>query len=803
MSKSTRGIRAAGVASLAVSLTFGGALIAAPAANADWAPTGGNIGIVDPKPSGVDNQGATLLYPGVDSQKMGDIRLVIPNEFANGDVIDLAIFDRTATSGSAGQINADAAHRLGYAKVPTVNVNSTPYVAATDVAADTDAPANNTEEPTGLVAVPAGPTRPTTPPAFTAELVQSSRANGLANDIIRLRVNGVQDNGDPTAKWVVTLSDVTVNVGTAVSPGALRVVPFAYNGAPQNTFANATTTFNGNRPDTDTNPATFDPTIGVYTVPAFVSPVSFEVGAPNNVLADGTPQRVGDIKITETNNFSMQNGTYTIAVDSADIENTGTSPVTVTLTNGDTGETVSSPATVNAAADTVTFDLSGVNDATGSTKSTITVSGLMLSDNTQGPVTYTFSGGSVDEFLASPAGSGGAVTGTTVPAESAFSAGVNQDDILAPALTVNSVSTPLEARVGGSDRYETAAKIARQMTSSTSYAIIASGQNFPDALSSNYLAATYGAPILLTRQNSVPQATKLALRQLGVSTVFIVGGPSAVSNAVQEDLDDDTAYFPGGDITNGNATIDVIRLAGKDRYSTNRKANEYAAANSVFPNPVGRTQPEFGKPSKLTALVATGQDFADALSSGPATWGVMGGGAVTGPLPLILTRSGSLSPDASSQIDAFGIEHGVIVGGTSAVSSAVETAIVGKGASTARLAGDNRYDTATEVANWITSGSAATSTRPGGLGFDDADNANDEITFLATGQQFADALAGGPLAGGFAAPLMLTPSTTLAPETQAWLSGQAREYVQVTALGLGAAVAPSVLDAANAAISAQ
>jgi putative cell wall-binding protein len=800
---------------------FGGALIAAPAANADWALTGGNIGVVDLKPNstyGPDNQGATLLYPGVDGQKMGDIRLVIPNEFANGDVIDLAIFDRTATATSAGQINADTAHRLGFTAAPTVNVNATPYVAATDVAADTDQGANNTEEPTGLVAVPAGPTRPTTPPAFTAELVQSSRANGLANDIIRLRVNGVQDNGDNTAKWIVTLSGVTVNVGTAVSPGALRVVPFAYNGAPQNTFANKSPLFAGNLPDTDNNPATFDPTIGVYTVPSFVSPVNFEVGLPNNVVADGTPQKVGDIKITETNNYSLQNGTYYVHVNSATIQNTATSPVTVTLTNGDTvggNETVTSPATV-VDSDTLAFTLAGENDDAG-TKSTITLSNLLLSDNAQGPITYRMTGGSVDgdtngdgvsdgnaAFLVT-AGSGAAIGGAApngVPAESAFSANVNQDDILAPRLTVSSVSTPLEARIGGSDRYETAAKIAQNMSNASRYAILASGENFPDALSSNYMSAAFNAPILLTRKNNVPQVTKAALRQLGTNTVFVIGGPAAVSQGVASDIDDDTAYFPGGNLTVGNDTIDVVRIAGDNRYETNREANEYAAANWDGPSPVGRTQPTFGQPSKLTALVATGEDFADALSAGPATWGVQDTfGPVQGGLPLILTRSGSLSPEAGSQMSAFGIDHAVIVGGTSAVSDAVETAIKGTGASTARLAGTNRYDTATKVATWVTTPSAATATTGGGLGFDDT-AVEDEWAYLATGQKFADALAGGPLAGANASPIVLTPSTTLAPETKAWLTAKAAQYSQITALGLGAAVASSVLDAANAAISA-
>ncbi len=811
VSKSTIGRRRAGLATIATSaLVMGACLVAAPA-QADWAPAGGEIGIVDttPQSGGAgDTDGATLVYPGVNGQALGDVRLLIPNSFQNGDTIELAIFDRTATNGSAGQINADTAHKLGFGSVPTVSVNSTPletgaHVGPTSGAADSTESSGDDAADPYVAPTPAvvGQEVPTTAPVFTPSLVQSSRANGLATDIIRLTVSGVQANGAPGAKWAVTLSGLKADLGAAVSPGELRVVPFSYNGAPSTTFTNATTTFNGNVPDLDNDPTSFDPVIGTYTVPAYVAPVTFDIGAPNNLIADGTDQKVGDILISETNNYSLQSDTYTITVDGADIANTAATPITVTAGNAATGETVSTTATVNdndPADDTITF---AINGASNTSKLSVKLSGLILNDNDgQGEITYTLSGGSIDDFMADPAGTSPAIgdappngvadddTFGVVPAPGS----INQDDIAAPDFSVSAVSTPTEKRIGGGDRYETAAKIALN-NGSNRFVVLASGENFPDALSSNYLAQqTGGGSILLTRHNALPQATLSAMRQLGTQTVYVMGGTAAVSEQVVNELKNTPQYYPGGEATVGQGKLEVIRLGGANRYETNKKANEFAAALFQFSNPVGRTNLTYGESSKLTALLATGQDYADALALGPATTGTFRGN-----LPLVLTQGNALSATAKSQLANFGIQQVVLAGGANAVSSAVETELTGMGIKVLRIDGADRYETATKVADFELLPDTATPTSDGGLGFDSFA----EQIYLATGQKFADALAAGPLAGGYETPVLLTRTDALTPVTQTWLAAHKAMYDQVVALGLGAAVSEAALDAANAAIS--
>ena len=137
----------------------------------------------------------------------------------------------------------------------------------------------------------------------------------------------------------------------------------------------------------------------------------------------------------------------------------------------------------------------------------------------------------------------------------------------------------------------------------------------------------------------------------------------------------------------------------------------------------------------------------------------------------------------------------MIVGGTSAVSSGVASSISGLGvAAIDRIAGANRYGTATALADFETAPVVPTATTSGGLGF------NGVLAYLSTGWNFADALAGAPLAGGGNSPILLTDPVTLSPETQTWLVTNASSYQQVVAFGLAGAVSNQALAAANAAI---
>jgi putative cell wall-binding protein len=146
------------------------------------------------------------------------------------------------------------------------------------------------------------------------------------------------------------------------------------------------------------------------------------------------------------------------------------------------------------------------------------------------------------------------------------------------------------SRLGGADRYATAAAVSRAtFAPGTATAYVATGLAFPDALVGGAAAARAGAPVLLARAGALPGATEAELRRLAPARIVVLGGPSAIGDGVVAKL---RTLATSGSVT---------RLSGSDRYAT-------AVAISAASFPVG-----------VPALyVATGQSFPDALVAVPA-----------------------------------------------------------------------------------------------------------------------------------------------------------------------------------------
>ena len=391
MSVKIKGLRRAGIVVLSTVVATTAMTTFASTAQADWATTGGDIGLVDANAVTAGTQGARLVYPGASGQVLGDVRLLIPNTFKDGDTIDLALFDRCATTASPGELHAEATHGLGFTGAPTVVVNQTPFVAATGIGPGSGTPGNT--EATPLADISA--TKATVAPKFTTTVVSSARANNLATDVIRMTITGTTSGADSTDKWMVTVRGLKVDLGAAVSPGELRVVPFGYDGPPNASGTNASTLFAGNRSDVDGAPTTYDPLIGLYTVPAYVAPVTLNVGAPNNIVADGSIQRVGPVAVVETGSYALQNGTYTLTVAGAAVANGTSSPVTVITSNAATGESVASRAVLTGSG--ASFTVAG---ASTTTQLRVTLRCLLLSAPARGAISYTLTGGRYRQSIA-------------------------------------------------------------------------------------------------------------------------------------------------------------------------------------------------------------------------------------------------------------------------------------------------------------------------------------------------------------------------------------------------------------------
>jgi hypothetical protein len=93
---------------------------------------------------------------------------------------------------------------------------------------------------------------------------------------------------------------------------------------------------------------------------------------------------------------------------------------------------------------------------------------------------------------------------------------------------------PIANQVAGMDRYATAVEVARQCFPPPRTDFLATGLNFPDAMSGGALAALVGEPVLLTGPTSVPSSVRTFVdRACGSeSAVVAFGSAGVVSGAV-------------------------------------------------------------------------------------------------------------------------------------------------------------------------------------------------------------------------------------------------------------------------------
>lgn len=200
-------------------------------------------------------------------------------------------------------------------------------------------------------------------------------------------------------------------------------------------------------------------------------------------------------------------------------------------------------------------------------------------------------------------------------------------------------------RLGGRDRYETAASIATELAKKTgppSGAFVVSGEVFPDGLAAGSVAAARSWPVLLVRQNQLPSATGAALKSSGVTKTYVVGGPNTVSADVVSQLPSAT------------------RISGKDRYE--------AAANlaEVALDGLGSLPPTL-KTNRL--FVASGEVYPDALSG--SAWAAR----VRGPLLLASSEKLPQPSDSFLRRRAFRVIDCYILGGERSVGPAVADSI--------------------------------------------------------------------------------------------------------------------------------
>ncbi len=205
-------------------------------------------------------------------------------------------------------------------------------------------------------------------------------------------------------------------------------------------------------------------------------------------------------------------------------------------------------------------------------------------------------------------------------------------------------------RVSGSDRYQTATRVAEEIwretgsPASIGTAFVVRGDEFADALAVSPLAYTKKYPVLLTKTGALNSRTQSFLSTYNVGNVVVAGGEAAVSSTVVTSL---SSIVGSGKVS---------RWSGSDRYATAKTVAQNGVAKGWLAG-------------WDTVGVATGISFPDALSGG-VSCGAYGG-------PLLLTKGTSFSTPCRTAIVEHDddIDQALLFGGEAALSAGVASAI--------------------------------------------------------------------------------------------------------------------------------
>lgn len=293
-------------------------------------------------------------------------------------------------------------------------------------------------------------------------------------------------------------------------------------------------------------------------------------------------------------------------------------------------------------------------------------------------------------------------------------------------------------RVYGADRYATAVALSKANYTTSNTVVLCRGDLYPDALCGAPLAAKYSAPILLTYPNVLAGATADEIKRLKVSEVFILGSEDAVSSQVVSDLKSKC------NIQEKN----IHRVGGKDRYETSSLIAEQLTYSPETTN---------------TAIMATGENFPDALASTAVA------AATTNGVPILLVDKDTISAGVQNVLKDKNknILNITIVGGEDVVGHGFTTWCSDNHFEPLRIGGMDRYETAEGIAGW---GLTMRGMSP-------------EKIYIATGLDFPDALASGPVAAKNNAPILLTVKDALRDYTQDFLLRWKPDIFRITISG--------------------
>ncbi|MGR3208429.1 SpoIID/LytB domain-containing protein [Bacillus glycinifermentans] len=234
-------------------------------------------------------------------------------------------------------------------------------------------------------------------------------------------------------------------------------------------------------------------------------------------------------------------------------------------------------------------------------------------------------------------------------------------------------------RFGGATRYDTANTVASSEWKNPSTVIVMNKDEelFRDSLSVIPLAKKLDAPILLSQPDKLTSATESEIKKLNPDNILVIGGEKSISKSVESKLKKYGA---------------TKRISGKNRYALSENIAK-----------------EMGSYDK--AIVVTGNVYQDALAIAPY--------AAKNGYPIFLAGTDYL-PNYKLP------KKVIVVGGTSSVSSKVESQIKKQADQITRIPGSTRYELSANIIKYL--------------------NLSTDKAVVVNGTKYADVLIGSSMA---------------------------------------------------------
>lgn len=199
-------------------------------------------------------------------------------------------------------------------------------------------------------------------------------------------------------------------------------------------------------------------------------------------------------------------------------------------------------------------------------------------------------------------------------------------------------------RIAGASRVETAIALAKgDFKAGAETVIIARADGFADSVAAIPLAKALNAPVLLTPTDHVHPELTTAIRELKPTTVYLLGGPAALSEAVETGLKLEAK--------------DVVRIAGANRAET---------ASEIAKTLVARK-------AVKRVYITDGTDWQAALVTGPA--------AAANEGVVLLTNGATQAPETKAFLDTNPPLPTTVIGDTAKTAQPNTPVITGDDAS--------------------------------------------------------------------------------------------------------------------------